>query len=117
MIDYTLTIRRGSAFHAHAWPLIDSAGNALRNPAGLSIATKIRPYPSSEAAIFLSSTLVMLTVPGSYEGIPVVAAQVNAMTPEQTAALGDLAGHVWELAVAADPIVGGLVETPWAVSR
>lgn len=117
MLGHTLTIRRGAVFHAHAWPLLDSTGNPVRDPDGFSVVGKIRAYPGAEHAVVLSTSLLLLTVPGAYDGIPVVAAQLNPMSGEQTAAWFDLDGHVWELAVNGDPLVGGLVSMSWAVTR
>lgn len=117
MLDHRLYIVRGAPFRAHAWPLIDSAGNPIRATDGLTVTAKIRPFPSSDEAVVLSTSLVMLTVPGQYGGEPVAAAQLNAMPAETTAQWFDFSGHVWELAVSGDPMVGGLVDTPWRVSR
>lgn len=117
MLSYTLIIRRGAPFHAHAWPLVDSVGNPLRDPAGLTVAAKIRAWPGADMAVVMSSSLSLLTIPGHYNDEPVVCAQLNAMNTTTTALWFELTGHIWELAIDGDPIVGGSVFTPWAVAR
>lgn len=116
-LAYTLIVRRGAPFHAHAWPLVDSVGNPVRDPTGLSVVAKIRAWPGAEMAVVMSSSLVMLTIPGHYADEPVVCAQLNAMTTESTAAWFELTGQIWELAINGDTVVSGSVATPWAVAR
>lgn len=117
MLEQDLTISRGAVFHARAWPLLDSAGNPLRATTGLSVVAKIRAWRGAVDVLHLLDTaVVLLTVPGQFGGEPVAAAQISALTPEQTAAL-TFSGGVYDLLVNGDPMVGGLVRAPWVISR
>ena len=117
MLDQQLTIRRGAVFHAHAWPLVDVTGEPLRSADGLAVTAKIRKWRGAEQVLHdLATSVVLLALPGQYDDEPVAAAQIDAMTPEQTAALTFDDG-VYDVLVGGDPVVGGLVRAPWVVSR
>lgn len=117
MLEQNLTISRGAVFHAHAWPLVDSAGNPLRSAAGLEVVAKARAWRGAGPVLHeFETSAVLLTLPGRYGDEPVAAAQVDALTPEQTSEL-EFAAGVYDVLVNGEPIVGGLVAAPWVVSR
>lgn len=117
MLDQQLTIRRGAVFHAHAWPLVDAAGEPIRSADGLTATAKIRKWRGAEQVLHtLATSVVLLVLPGRYDDEPVAAAQIDAMTPEQTDTLTFDDG-VYDVLVGGEPVVGGLVTAPWVVSR
>lgn len=117
MLSHTLIIRRGGLFRAHAWVLKDVNGNPLTTTDGLTVVAKMRATGDAEDVLHTFETsLVLLTIPGSYGGEPVAAAQLDEMSAATTAAF-DFGEAVWDMTINGEPLVGGPVTLPWVVSR
>ena len=118
MADHSLKIGRGAVFHARAWPLIDASGNPVRAVEGMAVVAKVRAWRgAAEALHTFDTSAVLLTVPGQFGDEPVAAAQIDAMTPEQTAAL-TFSDGVYDVLVNGEAVLPvSRVTTHSAVSR
>ncbi|GAA1402058.1 hypothetical protein GCM10009613_61380 [Pseudonocardia kongjuensis] len=116
---HELEIRRGAVFRAHQWVLVDDDGAPLR-PDGrsLTVVSKVRRAANSTQVLHTFGTaIVQLVLPDEYDDQPVLAAQLNPMTAEQTAALGFDRG-VYDILVDDQLIFPTTTVTaPWVASR
>lgn len=116
MFEYTLVVPRGAVFHAVAWPLVDRNSEPVRDPTGMAVLCKARPWRTAEVAAILPTSVVLLVLPDRFGDEPVVAAQIDAMTPEQTAAF-PLETGAWDILVDGERLGGGQLVADLVMSR
>ena len=112
-----LTIYRGAVCRAVAWVIVDEDGVPARSPSGLNVVAKVRAYRGAADVLHtFACSVVLVTLPGQYDDQPVALAQINELTPAQTAALEWDRG-VFDVLVAGDVVASGRVTCPQVVSR
>lgn len=113
-----LTIPRGATWPAHAWVLLNDAGAALSAaPVDSTVVAKVRPRAYSDEILYtFTGSVVMLTIPGLYNGAPVAAVQLDQISHLVTAAWTWGSGE-WDLMVGYEPVMTGTVKAPLMASR